>query len=416
MVWRIIGFIVFTLIILLPDIYIYFSKVHLAFPSERAKRIGKILYFSAFALQFGGMLFLYFYLKNGGVRNMPVNILQAFVWMMFIIKGLVIVPILLFGDIYKFVEYIIKWTSKAEMLPERVASRRTFVKQFSIIVASVPFFTFLHGMTFGKYNFKVRNVKLTFDDLPKAFNGFKVAQFSDFHAGSFDSISGVRKGLRILQEQAADVILFTGDLVNQMADEVDPYKDEFKILDAPYGQYACTGNHDYGYRGEESRTDENKANIKEKFGECNMTLLNNTHVKLEKDGEHIRLMGVEKWGAARYFPKEGDLDGTLSDIPAEDFKILMSHDPTHWDSQVKGHDKKVHLTLSGHTHGAQMGVELLGMKWSPGKYIYKKWAGLYGEAGRFLYVNRGFGMLEGFSFRAGIYPEITVFELVRGES
>ncbi len=412
---RILFFILFVLILILPDLYIYFSKVHVAFPSDRAKRIGKIVYFSTLFIQYGGMLFLYLYItQGGGERNIWTNMLQSFVWMMFIIKFIVFVPILFIGDLYKFIEYCIKWSSGAESLPVRVDSRRTFIKQLSIMVASIPFFTFLHGMTRGKYNYKVRNVQLSFKDLPKAFDGFKIAQFSDFHAGSFDSISGVRKGLRLMQEQAADVILFTGDLVNQMAEEVDPYVDEFKILDAPYGQYAVTGNHDYGYRDPESRSPENRKRVKEKFGECNMTLLNNDSVKLEKGGEHIRIMGVENWGKARFFPKKGDLDGTLADIPEDDFKVLMSHDPTHWDAQVKGHDKKVHLTLSGHTHGAQMGVELLGMKWSPGKYFYKKWAGLYEEAGRYLYVNRGFGMLEGFSFRVGIYPEITVFELKRG--
>jgi len=413
MALRILGFIFFAFILLLPDIYIYVSKVHIAFPSDRAKRIGKIFYYTTFLLQFGGMIFMFFYLKEGGERSFWTNLIQAFIWTMFIVKGLLF-AMLLIGDIYRLVEYIIKWTTGADALPERVATRRTFIKQFSVLAASVPFFTFLHGMTLGKYNFKVRNVKLTFKDLPKAFDGFRLAQFSDFHAGSFDSVEGVRKGLKLLQEQDTDLIVFTGDLVNQMADEVEPYEEEFKILDAPFGQYACTGNHDYGYRGEESRTDENKRRVKEKFGACNMTLLNNTDVKLEKDGEHIRLLGVENWGAARFFPKKGDLEGTLANVPDEDFKILLSHDPTHWDAQVKDHLKKVHLTLSGHTHGAQMGVELLGMKWSPGKYIYKRWAGLFEEAGRYLYVNRGFGMLEGFSFRAGIYPEITVFELKKG--
>lgn len=410
---RILGLLIFLLVILIPDIYIYFSKAHIAFPSDRAKRIGKIFYFSTFVLQFGGMLFLYFYLKEDGLRTVPINVLQAFIWTMFIVKGLLF-ALLLIGDLYVLTEYIIKWTSKAEALPERVGTRRKFIQQFSLLTASVPFLTFLHGMTLGKYNYKVKNVSLTFKDLPKAFDGFRLAQFSDFHAGSFDSIEGVRKGLKLLQEQATDLIVFTGDLVNQMADEVEPYEDEFKILNAPFGQYACTGNHDYGYRGEESRTDKNKREVKEKFGACNMQLLNNTDVKLEKDGEYIRLLGVENWGAARYFPKKGDLEGTLANIPDEDFKILLSHDPTHWDAQVKNHAKKVHLTLSGHTHGAQMGVELLGMRWSPGKYVYKRWAGLFEEAGQYLYVNRGFGMLEGFSFRAGIYPEITVIELKRG--
>lgn len=409
---RVFFLIIMSLFFVLPDLYIYFSKVHLSFPSERAKRIGKWIYFGTMLLQYGGLLLVYLYvIKGGAEKNVLTNALQTFAWGIFLLKLFVIVPILIFGDLYKFVEHFIKWISKGEALPSRVDSRRTFIKQFSVLAFSAPFLYFLHGMTRGKYNYKVRNVQLTFEDLPKAFDGFRIAQFSDFHAGSFDSLAGVRKGLQLMQDQATDLILFTGDLVNEMAEEMDPYVEEFKILDAPYGQYACTGNHDYGYRSKESRTPENRKKVKDKFGECNMTLLNNEHVKLEKDGEHIRLMGVENWGKARFFPKKGDLNGTLEEIPDEDFKILMSHDPTHWDAEIKQHDKKVHLTMSGHTHGAQMGVELLGIKWSPGKYAYKKWAGIYEEAGRYLYVNRGFGMLDNFHFRVGIYPEITVFEL-----
>ncbi len=411
---RIIGLIVFIIFISLPDLYIYFSKVHESFSSDRAKMIGRVVYFSTLSLQFGGMLFLFLYVtQGGGDRTMPINLLQAFVWSMFIVK-LIILPFLLVGDGYRLIEFFIKLANGSEVMPERVATRRTFIKQAAVMVAAVPFFSFLHGMTRGKYNFKVKNVSLTFDDLPAAFDGFKVAQFSDFHAGSFDSLASVEYGLNLLQEQGADLILFTGDLVNQYAEEVDPYVDALKKLNAPFGQYASLGNHDYGYREKESRSPENRQRIKDKYAESNLTLLNNANVKLEKEGEHIRLVGVENWGVARYFPKKGDLNAALEGVDPEDFTILMSHDPTHWDAEVKDFDKHIHLTLSGHTHGAQMGVEFLGMKWSPGKYVYKNWAGLYENAKQYLYVNRGFGMLEGFSFRAGIYPEITVLELKKG--
>ncbi len=411
MVGRIIGLLIFLFIISLPDIYIYFSKVHESFQSERAKLFGRIVYFSTLLLQFGGMLFLFFYINRwGGERTTSVNMLQAFVWTMFIVK-LVIIPFLFVGDFYWVLESMLKYWKGGEELPERVANRRSFIKQASVMVAALPFFSFLHGMTRGKYNFQVKNVSLSFDDLPPAFDGFKVAQFSDFHAGSFDSLASVEYGLDLLQQQGADLILFTGDLVNQFAEEVDPYVHLFKKLKAPFGQFGSLGNHDYGYRNEESRSPENRQAIKDKYAECNLQLLNNAHVKLEKAGEHICVAGVENWGVARYFPKKGDLNKALEGLNHEDFTILLSHDPTHWDAEIKQHEKHVHLTLSGHTHGAQMGVELLGLKWSPGKYVYKRWAGLYESAKRYLYVNRGFGMLEGFSFRVGIYPEITVFEL-----
>ncbi len=408
---RIIGFIVFIIVLLLPDAYIYFSKVHESFPSERSKQIGKIVYFTSLLFQFGGMLFLFFYISlGGGERTVLTNLLQAIVWMVFIVK-LVMIPFLLVGDGYRLIEFFIKLFQGAEEMPARVENRRTFIKQASVIAAGLPFIAFLHGMTRGKYNFKIKKVSLAFENLPQAFDGFRVAQFSDFHAGSFDSMSSVEYGLNLLQEQGADLILFTGDLVNQYAEEMDPYIDLFQNVKAPYGQYASLGNHDYGYRNKESRTDENRKAIRDKYAACNMELLNNAHVKLEKDGEHICVAGVENWGVARYFPKRGDLNAALEGIEDGDFTILMSHDPTHWDAEVKKHPKHVDLTLSGHTHGAQMGVELLGLKWSPGKYVYKRWAGLYENAKQYLYVNRGFGMLEGFSFRAGIFPEITVFEL-----
>lgn len=410
---RIIFFIIFTLLLLLPDLYLYFSKVHLSFPEGRPRKAVKWLYFITLALQFGGMVFLYFHKKDGGEMTSILQVLDSFVKTMYIIKLGIIIPILLLGDLYKGGEQLIRLSQGADSLPERVAGRRNFIKQTAVLVASVPFLGFLYGMTWGKYRFQVRKVTLTFDDLPPAFDGFRLAQFSDFHAGSFDSVEGVRKGLQALQAQAADLIVFTGDLVNSMAQEMDPFTKEFAILNAPFGVYACTGNHDYGYRGAASRSTENRNQVMEKYAEAHLTLLNNEHVKLEKDGQHIRLMGVENWGAAPYFPKKGDLDGTLAEVPAEDFKILLSHDPTHWDAQVNPHPKKVHLTLSGHTHGTQMGVELFGMKWAPGKFVYKQWAGLYEKAGEYLYVNRGFGMLEGFYMRVGMYPEITLVELKR---
>ncbi len=399
--------------VLLPDLYIYFSKVHVSFSSDRAKKIGKIFYFSTLLIQFGGMFFLMYYLWYlQADRNGFTNILQAFIWTMFIVK-FIMLPFLLFGDIYKIFELFHYKTTKVSELPEKIHERRNFIKQAAVVVAAIPFFSFLHGMTLGKYNFKIKKIKLAFKDLPESFQGFKIAQFSDFHAGSFDNISNVKYGLDLLQKQGADVILFTGDLVNHYAEEVDPYIDLFQVLNAPYGQYASTGNHDYGYRNEKSKSFENIKKIKEKYAACNFKLLNNENIKIEKNGEHINIAGVENWGAGRFFPKKGDLDKAFENINKNDFTILMSHDPTHWDTKIKQHPKQVHLTLSGHTHGAQMGVELFGLKWSPGKYVYKRWAGLYEEANQYLYVNRGFGMLEGFSFRTGIFPEITVFELER---
>lgn len=307
--------------------------------------------------------------------------------------------------------YHLIFIKKAE---ERSFDRRQFLKKAGVLISAVPFASFLYGITWGKYNFTVHNQVLEFDDLPDAFDGFKVAQISDIHSGSFDNIEEVRKGIQLLQKQKADVILFTGDLVNSYASEIEPYIKDFKELTAPYGKFSVLGNHDYPmykrmFDGDE-HGQRNLNEIKEHHKTMQFNLLLNESTKLEKDGAYIQLIGVENWGRSRHFPKIGDLDLATADCNADDFKVLMSHDPTHWEDKVKTYDKHIHLTLSGHTHGLQMGIDLPMFKWSPIKYVYKHWAGLYEEAGKFLYVNRGFGFL-GFAGRVGMFPEITVFEL-----
>jgi predicted MPP superfamily phosphohydrolase len=297
-----------------------------------------------------------------------------------------------------------------------LSERRKFLKRAGVLLGAIPFASFLHGITFGKYNFTVHNQSLAFDDLPDAFNGFRIAQISDIHSGSFDSEDAVREGIKILQEQKADVILFTGDLVNSFASEIEPYLEDFKGLTAPYGKFSVLGNHDYPmYKrmfDDEEHGQRNLAQIKEHHKTMEFNLLLNESTKLEKEGAHIRLIGVENWGRSNHFPKAGDLDLATADCEEKEFKVLLSHDPTHWEDHVKSYEKHIHLTLSGHTHGFQMGIDLPMFKWSPIKYVYKYWAGLYEEAGKFLYVNRGFGFLL-FAGRVGVFPEITVFELTK---
>lgn len=292
--------------------------------------------------------------------------------------------------------------------------RRQFLKKAGIWIGSMPFASFLYGITWGKYNFTVHRQVLEFSDLPAAFDGFKIAQISDIHSGSFDHPESVRKGIQLLQEQQADVILFTGDLVNSYASEIEPYIQDFKTLTAPYGKFSVLGNHDYPMYKRMFDSDEhgqkNLDQIKAHHKAMEFNLLLNDSTKLEKEGAYIRLIGVENWGRSRHFPKLGDLDKATTACQKEEFRVLMSHDPTHWEDKIKQYDKHIHLTVSGHTHGLQMGIDLPMFKWSPIKYVYQHWAGLYEEAGKFLYVNRGFGFL-GFAGRVGIFPEITLFEL-----
>jgi uncharacterized protein len=257
-------------------------------------------------------------------------------------------------------------------------------------------------------------VRLAFADLPEAFHGMKLVQISDIHSGSFDDKEAVARGVAMIQAENPDLLVFTGDLVNNLASEIEPYKDLFGSLSAPLGKFAVLGNHDYGDYVQWDSPAAKAANVeavKQHNTEMGFQMLNNDSLQLTRDGQTIRLAGVENWGKPP-FPQHGDLNRALQGVAPEEFTVLLSHDPTHWDMQVRDHAKHVHLTLSGHTHGFQMGIEIPGIKWSPVQWRYKQWAGAYEEGGQYLYVNRGFGYI-GFPGRVGIWPEITVIELVR---
>ena len=290
-------------------------------------------------------------------------------------------------------------------------SRRAFVSKIALAAAAIPFGAIVYGIFKGKYDYQVRKHSIFFKDLPDAFDGFTITQLSDIHAGSFDNPEAVKRGVALANAQKSDLLVFTGDLVNNEATEIEPYLDIFKVLDAPFGKFSILGNHDYGdYKGwasiEEKRA--NFAQLLRNHSELGFRLLLNENVTIEKNGQKITLIGVENWGQG--FAQYGDLEKAMQNVRKDSFKVLLSHDPTHWELEVKPLETHIHLTLSGHTHGAQMGVEIGNFKWSPIKFRYPKWAGLYEEAGKYLHINRGFGFL-GFSGRVGILPEITVLEL-----
>lgn len=294
-------------------------------------------------------------------------------------------------------------------------SRRRFLTLITTGLAAIPFGTMLYGVTKGKYAYTINKVKLAFKDLPASFEGFKIVQISDIHAGSLDDKEEVAKGVRMINEQQPDVIVFTGDLVNSDKNEVDPYINVFKELTAPFGKFSVLGNHDYyGVPDEQGREAERNywADFYKKYEAMGFQLLNNENVFIEKNEERIGILGVENWGRGRWFPKRGDLDKALNNTTKEEFCVLLSHDPTHWDDKVLPHNKKIHLTLSGHTHGFQFGINMPGFKWSPAQYRYDRWIGLYEEAEQYLYVNKGFGFLA-FPGRVGMWPEITVIELAK---
>lgn len=292
-------------------------------------------------------------------------------------------------------------------------SRRKFVSTLALGIAALPFVSLLYGMIQGKYNYRVLKYALEFDDLPDAFDGYTLTQLSDIHSGSFDNHRKVEYAVNLANEQQSDIILFTGDLVNNVADEMEDWKAVFSTLKAKDGVFSVLGNHDYGDYVRWQNTSEKAENLKKLKQiqkEMGWDLLLNENRYLQRNGQRIALVGVENWGA-NGFKQAGDLDKACKGISDEDFKILMSHDPSHWQEKVKEDPRHFHLTLSGHTHGMQFGIEIPGIiKWSPVKYQYKYWAGIYQQYGRYLNVNRGFGFL-GYPGRVGIWPEITVIQL-----
>tara|TARA_R110000868_G_scaffold102146_6_gene281345 strand:+ start:6455 stop:7684 length:1230 start_codon:yes stop_codon:yes gene_type:complete len=299
--------------------------------------------------------------------------------------------------------------SKEFTFPER----RRFLSIVALGMAALPFGSLLYGMYKGKYNFKVLKYTLEYDDLPEAFNGYQITQISDVHSGSFDNRKKIEYAIHLINKQKSDVLLFTGDLVNNKTEEMHPWKELFSTLEAKDGKFSVLGNHDYGdyvdWDTEEEKA-ENLENLKILQKEIGFDLLLNDSRYLSKGDDKIALIGVENWGRGG-FKKAGDLKKAVEKISKDDFKILLSHDPSHWEDKVIQDEYHYHLTLSGHTHGMQFGIEIPGwIKWSPVKWRYKYWAGVYEELGQYINVNRGLGFL-GYPGRVGIWPEITVITL-----
>jgi len=335
------------------------------------------------------------------------------IFLTFLVTKIVFVVVLLFGDTGRFFYGIINnlLKPKEKVTVPFFPERRKFIGQLAVLLAAFPFAGFLYAMFKGKYNYKIHRPVIYFDDLPDAFDGFTITQLSDIHSGSFDDTVAVQHGIDLANAQNSDLFVFTGDLVNNAAWEIEPYISRFGQLKAAYGQFSILGNHDYGdYVQWDSETEKaaNLQKLKQHHKELGYRLLLDEHVTIEKDGQKLYLIGVQNWGHG--FIQLGNLDKALQGVDKAAFKILLSHDPSHWEEKVKNNPITVHLTLSGHTHGAQFGVELPGLKWSPVQYRYPDWAGLASEKNRYLYINRGFGFLA-FSGRLGIWPEITVITL-----
>ena len=309
-------------------------------------------------------------------------------------------------------------------------SRSAFLSWAGALAGGGLFTSLIYGFN-NKYRYQVHRLQLRFDDLPAGFRGIKIVQISDIHSGSFTDKHAVMHGVEKVLKEKPDLVLFTGDLINNLAEEMNDYKEVFARVKAPMGVYSILGNHDYGDyvswpdRDEQHHAKERLAgkHLLTPLQQANLDRLKNTHaelgwrllldefVELERGGDKVALIGVQNWSSKARFPKYGDLKKAYAGSESHPFKILMSHDPSHWDGEVKPHYPDIALMLAGHTHGMQFGVEIPGFRWSPVQYIYREWAGLYQEGKQQLYVNRGYGFI-GYPGRVGILPEITVIELI----
>lgn len=319
-------------------------------------------------------------------------------------------------DITRFVRWLwLKFSTTPGLQPGKGISRLKFLSQAAVGLTALMSAGFIYGILKGGYKYRVHKVKVPAPNLPEAFDGFKIVQLSDIHTGSFTDNTALNRAFDIVMQQGADLILFTGDLVNNEASETQGFESVYSRLKAPHGVYSVMGNHDYGdYKTDwgPGEKENNFETLKQVHASAGWRLLMNEHVALEKDGQQIALIGIENWGGSMHFKRYGRMDLAYKGAEKYPYKILMSHDPSHWDKQVRPDYPEVDLTLSGHTHGMQLGIEIPGIKWSPSQWFYKQWAGLYKDGQQFLYVNRGLGFL-GYPGRLGIWPEITVLELKR---
>ena len=364
-----------------------------------------------------GNLLFYTLILERNTTNEPRLMYAIGFFLSLLIFQLLVSVILLAEDVFRIPQALYSFLKRVPEQTQFIPSRRKIISQIALGLASIPFASLLYGMYRGKYNYKVLSYNLEFEDLPDAFDGFKITQISDIHSGSFDNQTKVQYGVDLVNQQKSDLVLFTGDLVNNRADEIKPWIKIFNKIKAEFGVFSILGNHDYGdYMRWESPAAKRKnmEDLYDAHNEMGWDLLLNESRFIEKDGERLAIIGVENWGSG--FKKAGDLNKALNKVSENDFKILLTHDPSHWEAQVIPHPFKIHLTLSGHTHGMQFGIEIPGIiKWSPAKWRYKQWAGIYSEKNQYLNVNRGFGYLA-YPGRVGMWPEVSVITLSKSKS
>ncbi len=405
---------IIAIITLLLDLYVYQALRTVTHQSgDRTRIIVQSVYWVVSGLMLASLLlFPYLSILQSSVifRNYVFAILVG----LFFAK-LVGSVFFLMDDIRRLVTWVSLrfFTAAKPAAPETTIPRSLFMSWLGLGIGGGLYGTLLYGFS-NKYRYQLTRVPLSFTNLPTAFKGLKLVHISDIHSGSFQNKKAVAHGVDMILAQKPDLILFTGDLVNDRADEMKEYMDVFSRLKAPMGVYSSLGNHDYGdyvsWPSAQAKA-ENLQRLKQVHADLGWRLLMNEHVLLEKGDDKIALLGIENWGAKGRFPKYGKMNEAHPGTEQIPFKILLSHDPSHWDAEVKIKYPDVDLMLAGHTHGMQFGIENPYFKWSPVQLMYKQWAGLYEEGKQKLYVNRGYGFI-GYPGRVGILPEITLIELV----
>ncbi len=406
----------FSLIILLIDLYTYkgVKKIEISF-SKISKRIMNFIFWTIPLIIISSLVFLFLFRAKANPQNGMIYFHYfSGLFLLFYIPKLIFIFFLFLDDLFHLGKWIASnfFSEKKNISTDNKISRSTFLTRVGIVIAGIPFLSIIYGIGWGRFNFIVRKSNIFFSNLPKEFDGFKIVQISDFHLGSFaDNVEKIEEVVAIINKQNPDLLVFTGDLVNNIASEVNPFLFALSKLNAKYGMYSILGNHDYGEYVSWESVKEKQENIQQLIRneeQIGFKVLLNSSAKIEIGNNSISLIGVENWGHPP-FPQYGNLGKALDEIENSEFKILLSHDPTHWDAKVVS-KTNINLTLSGHTHGAQFGIEIPGWRWSPINLRYKQWGGIYRRSKQVLNVNTGIGFI-GFPGRIGMPPEVGLITL-----
>lgn len=398
------------------DLYVFQAvRVASASLSPPGRKIIEIVYWSITAVTLLGF-FTYHFVNPDSLSRVFRNFILVGIFMNYFSK-LFIILFLLIDDLIRIVKWVGNLFIKSSDVPNTVAensiTRSEFLMKTALIAGAIPVVGMGYGIIVGAHDYRIRRVTVRLPNLPKAFDGFRIAQVSDIHSGSFFNKTAVKGGVEMLLKEKPDVVFFTGDLVNNVASEVKEYVPIFEKIKAPLGVYSTLGNHDYGDYVQWSSQQAKRQNLEmlmQAHKQMGWDLLMNENRILKQNGEQLAIIGVENYGAKGRFPQYGKLGMATQGTQDVSVKLLLSHDPSHWDAQVRPQFPDIDVMFAGHTHGMQFGVEIGDIKWSPVKYMYEQWAGLYQKENQYLYVNRGFGYL-GFPGRIGMPPEITIMEL-----